>query len=118
MKLHQKFVKVESSPKITGYVEDRFSRLQKLEWKPWSVRLTFSAERHAIKVVVALHGREINVIATAKGENAFAAVDAVIGKLSRQLARIKGRVKNHFVRENSHDGKLERLEQDRWDKAS
>lgn len=102
--------KTKKAADLADYVQDRFAKLEKFELKPVHVNVTFSAERHDCCVLVFIQGSEISFRAEAKSDSFPDAIDLVVAKLVKQMARKKSRVQDHLVYENSRRGK--------WDRAS
>lgn len=95
MRIDFKFRHVPPSDDLTEYVLGRTDRLEKYEMKPVRAEFTFSTQKTSERVDVHIRGQNLEIHAHADAENFFMAVDQVIAKVARQLARKKAKVQSH-----------------------
>ena len=62
---------------------------------PVRIEFTFSLEKTVKHVHVQVRGDDVEMHAQSDGETFFAGIDAVLGKIGRQLAKKKARVQQH-----------------------
>jgi putative sigma-54 modulation protein len=110
MKVEFSFKHVDQSDALMDYACERMEKLTRFELKPMDVLFTISMEsRHECRIdVIVLEGRR-KFKAEAMSDDFYRSVEMVINKLSRQLSKDKGRVKNHKNPDRSNYGKIARL---------
>lgn len=95
MKVEYKFRHLPHSQELTDYVSERVHKLDKFEMKPVRVEFTFTAEKSNQRVDIHVRGEDIEMHAHADADTFFEGVDAVLDKMSKQLARKKSKVQRH-----------------------
>lgn len=95
MNITTTFRHMEQSEALKTYAEEKLERVKKYIDGPISVQVYFTVEkiRHIAEIVI--NARGINTKASEATNDMYAAVDAVIDKIERQLRRYKERLKAH-----------------------
>jgi ribosomal subunit interface protein len=91
------FKKMDPSVELIQHAEDRLSKVEKFEMKPAeTAHFIFKPQsRGDFEVELILSGPELAWQASARGDNFFQAVDKVVERVSKQMARKKGKVQHH-----------------------
>jgi putative sigma-54 modulation protein len=86
---------MEQSEALKNYAEEKLGRVAKYIDEPISAQVYFSVEkiRHIVEIVIS--GRGITTKASEATNDMYAAVDAVLDKIERQLKRYKEKLKDH-----------------------
>lgn len=89
------FRHMEQSDALKSYAEEKLERVAKYIDEPTTAQVFFTVEkiRHIVEIVVSAKG--INTKASEATNDMYAAVDAVIDKIERQLRRYKEKIKAH-----------------------
>lgn len=89
------FRHMEQSEALKAYAEEKLERVKKYIDGPINAQVYFTVEkiRHIVEIVVNAKG--VNTKASEATNDMYAAVDAVIDKIERQLKRYKERLKAH-----------------------
>ena len=91
---------------LIEYVQDRFLKLKKFELQPLKVHVQFGAQRHGYRIEVTMSGPNTIYQAEATGEDYFQAIDQIVGKILKQMARKKEKLRHRRVEgrkvRNSH----------------
>ncbi|MEA3464707.1 MAG: ribosome-associated translation inhibitor RaiA [Thermodesulfobacteriota bacterium] len=94
------FRHMDTSEPVRDYVEEKLARLSKYIDEPIDTQVALTVEkkiRH--KAVVTLVAKGVTVKASAEViDDMYAAIDAVVDKLERQLKRYKEKLKRHTTR--------------------
>lgn len=109
MKIDYSFKHLDASQALMGYTEERLAKIEKFEIKPMDVHVVYSMQRHECMIeVTVLEGRR-KFKATSVSTDFYRAVDNMINKLTRQMAKDKTKLKYHKRPELSHFGKISSL---------
>lgn len=92
MRIDFKYRHVNASEELTAYVSERIGKLEKFEWKPVRVELTFSQEKTSKRVDIHVRGDHLEMHAHAEGDDFFQGIDDALDKMARQLAKKKALV--------------------------
>ena len=111
MNIQLKFLDSKPSDDIKEYAEERFRKLQKHETKPVKVQLSLFVERHNFIVKAHIRGPQMELRATAHGDNFYDAIDQVLHRCVRQVSRKKARIQNHKCYERTREEWLDRLDE-------
>lgn len=111
MKTEFTFKHFDSSEALVTYTQEKLEKLEKYEFKPVHAHWVFSIQRHECKAEVTIVGPLTQIKATATTRDFYDSVDSALGKLEKQLKKIKDKVKNHHHRQ-------ERMAQARLRKVS
>jgi len=89
------FRHMEQSEALKSYAEEKLERVKKYIDSPINAQVYFTVEkiRHIVEIVISARG--INTKASEATNDMYAAVDAVIDKIERQLKRYKEKLKEH-----------------------
>lgn len=96
MQVTTTFRHMEQSEALKLYAEDKLDRVKKYIDEPITAQVFFSVEkkiRHIVEIVISAKG--ISTKASEATSDMYAAVDAVIDKIERQLKRYKEKIKAH-----------------------
>jgi putative sigma-54 modulation protein len=98
---------MEQSDALKSYAEEKLDRVAKYIDEPISAQVYFSVEkkiRHIVEIVINAKG--INTKASEATNDMYAAIDAVIDKIERQLRRYKEKLKAHKPAGDNHGQQL------------
>jgi putative sigma-54 modulation protein len=87
---------MEQSDALKSYVEEKLDRVSKYIDGPINAQVYFAVEkkiRHIVEIVITAKG--ISTKASEATNDMYAAIDAVIDKIERQLKRYKEKIKAH-----------------------
>ncbi|HEY4744888.1 MAG TPA: ribosome-associated translation inhibitor RaiA [Desulfuromonadaceae bacterium] len=90
------FRHMEQSDALKSYAEEKLERVAKYIDAPINAQIYFTVEkkiRHIVEIVITAKG--VNTKAAEATNDMYAAVDAVIDKIERQLKRYKEKIKAH-----------------------
>ncbi|WP_305041238.1 ribosome hibernation-promoting factor, HPF/YfiA family [Geoalkalibacter sp.] len=96
MQIAVTFRHMEASDPLRAYAEEKLERVKKYIDEPIDAQVVLSVEkkiRH--RAEVALVAKGITIKGTEETNDMYAAVDAVVDKIERQLKRYKEKIKNH-----------------------
>ena len=95
MQISTTFRHMESSDALKSYAEEKLDRVRKYIDEPIvaQVFLTVEKIRHLAEVTITAKG--ITIKAAEETNDMYAAIDAVVDKIERQLRRYKERIKAH-----------------------
>lgn len=96
MQVTTTFRQMEQSDAIKSYAEEKLERVLKYIDEPVNAQVYFAVEkkiRHIVEIVISAKG--VNTKASEATNDMYAAVDAVIDKIERQLKRYKEKIKTH-----------------------
>lgn len=96
MQVTTTFRQMEQSDALKNYAEEKLERVAKYIDEPINAQVYFSVEkkiRHIVEIVITAKG--INTKASEATNDMYAAIDAVIDKIERQLRRYKEKLKAH-----------------------
>lgn len=96
MQVTTTFRHMEQSDALKSYAEEKLDRLTKYIDEPINVQVYFAVEkkiRHIVEIVITAKG--INTKASEATNDMYAAIDAVLDKIERQLKRYKEKIKAH-----------------------
>lgn len=90
------FRQMEQSDALKAYAEEKLERVAKYIDEPINAQVYFAVEkkiRHIVEIVITAKG--ISTKASEATNDMYAAIDAVIDKIERQLKRYKEKIKAH-----------------------
>lgn len=96
MQVTTTFRHMEQSEALKSYAEEKLDRVAKYIDEPINAQVYFAVEkkiRHIVEIVISAKG--ISTKASEATNDMYAAVDAVIDKIERQLKRYKEKIKTH-----------------------
>ena len=94
---------MEQSDALKAYAEEKLERTAKFIDEPINVQVYFTVEkkiRHIVEIVITARG--ISTKASEATNDMYAAIDAVIDKIERQLKRYKEKIKAHKPNGDGH----------------
>lgn len=94
MKLAITFRHMESTEAIKNHVEDKISKLEKLN-TPADVHVILSVEKIRQQCEIVLTAANFRATAVETDANLYAAIDLAVHKLERQLTKHKELLKDH-----------------------
>ena len=103
MQVTMTFRHMEQSDALKAYAEEKLERVTKYIDGPISAQVYFSVEkkiRHIVEIVISSKG--ISTKASEATNDMYAAIDAVIDKIERQLVRYKEKIKAHKPNGDEH----------------
>jgi putative sigma-54 modulation protein len=92
MKCYVNFKRLDHSQALVDYANERLRRLEKYEWKPVSVHLTLSRQKHMIMAEMSAVVSDATFHSSVKAADYVGAVDQVVEKLGRQLVKKKKKI--------------------------
>lgn len=101
------FRHMEQSDALKAYAEEKLERVTKYIDGPINVQVYFAVEkkiRHIVEIVISAKG--ISTKASEATNDMYAAIDAVIDKIERQLKRYKEKIKAHKPNGDEHSRQL------------
>ncbi len=96
MQITTTFRQMEQSDALKAYAEEKLDRVSKYIDEPINAQVYFAVEkkiRHIVEIVITAKG--VNTKASEATNDMYAAIDAVIDKIERQLKRYKEKLKAH-----------------------
>jgi putative sigma-54 modulation protein len=99
---------MESSEALKSYAEDKLERVKKYIDEPIvaQVFLTVEKIRHSAEVTITAKG--ITIKAAEETNDMYAALDAVVDKIERQMRRYKERIKAHKPSTDTRERKIQK----------
>ena len=107
MQVTMTFRHMEQSDALKAYAEEKLERVTKYIDSPINVQVYFSVEkkiRHIVEIVI--NSKGISTKASDATNDMYAAIDAVIDKIERQLVRYKEKIKAHKPNGDEHGRQL------------
>ncbi|KDE40773.1 MAG: ribosome hibernation promoting factor [Nitrincola lacisaponensis] len=86
---------VELTDSLNDYVRSKFERLERHFDNITNVQVTLSVEKQRQKAEADLHVAGGEIFAQSEHEDMYAAIDAMIDKLDRQVIKHKEKMKSH-----------------------
>ena len=93
---------VEITDPLRAYVNEKFERLSRHFDHVLNGHVILTVEKLVQKAEATLHVSGSDLYADARKEDMYAAIDALVDKLDRQVIKHKEKIKNHHRREGSH----------------
>ena len=96
MQVTMTFRHMEQSDALKAYAEEKLERVTKYIDSPINVQIYFSVEKKIRLIVeIVINSKRISTKASEATNDMYAAIDAVIDKIERQLVRYKEKIKAH-----------------------
>lgn len=86
---------VDMTPSMHNYVESKMERLERHFDHVTNVHVILSVEKLRQKAEATIHITGGNLYAESENEDMYAAIDAMVDKLDRQIKKHKEKVTNH-----------------------
>lgn len=80
---------------LRDFVQEKFSRLERHFDNMTSVHVILNVEKDRKNAEATIHVSQGNIFADARDEDMYAAIDALVDKLDRQLKKHKEKLTNH-----------------------
>jgi len=96
---------IDITDALRDYVNSKFDRLQRHFDQVTNVHVVLTVEKLIQKAEAKMHLSGADVFADATHEDMYAAIDALIDKLDRQLKKYRGKQNNHHRAEGGIKGK-------------
>jgi putative sigma-54 modulation protein len=106
MQITTTFRHMDASEALKSYAEEKLSRVQKYIDEPVTVQVFLTVEkiRHIAEITITAKG--ITIKASEETNDMYAAVDAVLDKIERQLRRYKEKIKAHKPSSSASERKI------------
>ena len=91
---------------IKAYAEEKLQKVAANVPKLTSARIVLDQEKAWQLAEITLHGKHLNLVATARTEHMHASIDEAIGKLEKQLHKFLEKIHDH----RPHGEKIEDAE--------
>jgi putative sigma-54 modulation protein len=88
---------------LRAYAEEKLQKIAAHVPKLTSARIVLDQEKAWQLVEITLHGKHLNLVATARTEEMYASIDEAIAKLDKQLHKFVEKIHDH----RPHNGKEE-----------
>ncbi len=95
MQITTTFRHMETSEALKGYVEEKLERVQKYIDEPIVAQVFLTVEKIRHTAEITINAKGITIKASEETNDMYAAVDAVLDKIERQLRRYKEKIKEH-----------------------
>lgn len=83
---------VDITPALRNYVNEKLARIDRHHAPNGHVHVILSVEKLRHKAEATLHTAGHDIYADATEEDMYAAIDAMVDRLDRQLGKLKGRL--------------------------
>ncbi|MBT1075533.1 ribosome hibernation-promoting factor, HPF/YfiA family [Geobacter grbiciae] len=95
MQITTTFRHMEQSDALKGYAAEKLERVKKYIDEPITAQVFLTVEKIRHMAEVTLTAKGVTIKAAEETNDMYAAIDAVVDKIERQLRRYKERLKNH-----------------------
>jgi putative sigma-54 modulation protein len=89
---------VEVTNALRNYVLEKFDRIERHDTQITSVRVILTVEKLEQRAEATIHTAGADMFADATDEDMYAAIDALVDKLDRQIIKHKGKIAGRKVR--------------------
>jgi len=86
---------MDITPALRTYIENKFERLERHFEQMTNVHVVLSIEKERQKVEATIHVNRGKIYADSQHDDMYAAIDALIDKLDRQVKKHKEKLTNH-----------------------
>ena len=86
---------VEVSPALHDHVLNKFERLKRHFDHITNTQVTLTVEKHRQRADASMHVSGADLVGSAESDDMYAAIDALVSKLDRQLLKHKEKIKSH-----------------------
>ena len=86
---------IDMTDALQSYVENKMERLERHFDQVTNIHVILSVEKQRQKAEATIHITGNDLFATAEDANMYAAIDALVDKLDRQIKKHKEKVTNH-----------------------
>lgn len=109
MKLNYTFKNLDHSESLVEYTEEKMADISRFLLKEGHGTSHYSKSKSEFCVELTVNTREKYFKATSAGPDVYAAVDAAVEKLQRQVLKISKQYKNHKKPELAKAGRVEQF---------
>ncbi len=88
---------VEVTPALRAYVTEKMQRISRHFDHVISINVVLNVERHEQLAEATVHAAGKSLFANASDDDMYAAIDALVDKLDKQVRRYKDRLTDHQV---------------------
>jgi putative sigma-54 modulation protein len=106
MQISTTFRHMDSSDALKRYAEEKLEKVQKFIDEPIVAQVILTVEKIRHIAEVTINAKGITIKASEETNDMYAALDAVIDKIERQLRRYKERIKEHKPASESSERKV------------
>ncbi|HEY6598695.1 MAG TPA: ribosome-associated translation inhibitor RaiA [Pseudomonadales bacterium] len=93
---------IDVTDSLRAYVTNKFVRLERHYERMTNVHVVLSVEKLIQKAEATIHTSGAELYADATSEDLYAAIDALVDKLDRQIVKHKEKTRSHGQRESRH----------------
>jgi putative sigma-54 modulation protein len=93
---------IDVTDSLRAYVTNKFVRLERHYERMTNVHVVLSVEKLIQKAEATIHTSGAELFADATSEDLYAAIDALVDKLDRQIVKHKEKTRSHGQRESRH----------------
>jgi len=86
---------VDITPALRDYVESKFGRIERHFDHLIGIHVILSIEKQRHKAEATVHARRVRIFADAVEEDMYAAIDAMMDKVDRQVKKHKEKITAH-----------------------
>lgn len=86
---------VDTTPALREYISGKFERLERHFDNMTNIHVILSVEKDRQKAEATIHVSRGNIFADSEHEDMYAAIDALIDKLDRQIKKHKEKLSDH-----------------------
>jgi len=101
---------IEVTKSLNSYIRDKITRLKRHFDQVLNVHVILEVQKTTHTAEASIHLSGNHIFADAKAEDMYAAIDALIDKLDRQIVKHKEKLKDHHRQEGSHRKVVEQTE--------
>jgi putative sigma-54 modulation protein len=101
---------IEVTKSLNSYIRDKITRLKRHFDQVLNVHVILEVQKTTHTAEASIHLSGNHIFADAKAEDMYAAIDALIDKLDRQIVKHKEKLKDHHRQEGSHRKVVEQAE--------
>ncbi len=95
MQITTTFRHMETSEALKSYVEEKLERVQKYIDEPITAQVFLTVEKIRHIAEITINAKGVTIKASEETNDMYAAIDAVLDKIERQLRRYKEKIKEH-----------------------
>ncbi len=93
---------IDVTDSLRAYVTNKFVRLERHYERMTNVHVVLSVEKLIQKAEATIHTSGAELFADATSEDLYAAIDALVDKLDRQIVKHKEKTRSHGQRDSRH----------------
>lgn len=112
MALHLHFKKIEATDALKEHIEKRVEKFEKFVTYPMEIHVFLSVDKDGHTAELKCHAEYKEIVATAKEEDLYAAIDMVCHKIENQLKKEREKKKGHTAGHKSSRKSKEEMSTD------